>query len=86
MVASTGAPHPRAQFPVLDIPFSTDKNPSLALEVVGDHLALITMYDRAQIHGETPDHFYIYEWISGALKLVSSVVIFPLHDKLNRYL
>ncbi|KAG5641544.1 hypothetical protein DXG03_004803, partial [Asterophora parasitica] len=63
---STGEPHPLAQQPVLFIQQSGTARPSMGIEIVGDHLALvITWFSEPNVS----DQLYVFDWRTGALKL-----------------
>ncbi|KAF5369663.1 hypothetical protein D9615_010237 [Tricholomella constricta] len=67
---STGKPHPRARSPVLFVSESHWPRPSIGIEIVGSHLALVTTHFLNPL--QPRDRFYVFEWQTGALKMVRS--------------
>ncbi|KAF9459891.1 hypothetical protein BDZ94DRAFT_985969 [Collybia nuda] len=64
---SSGEPHPCAQYPEFPVTDSPGLLPEVSVEVVGDNLALVVTNRQ---HEDRPeDHFYIYEWKTGKLKM-----------------
>ncbi|KAG6840448.1 hypothetical protein C0991_006624 [Blastosporella zonata] len=64
---STGKPHPLAKTPVLFISETKASQPSILIEIVGDHLVLVMSQHGP---GFVPnDSLRVFEWKTGALKL-----------------
>jgi len=66
---STGKPHPLAKSPVIRVSESPWPFPSLGMEIVGNHLALILTHHT--IRSQPDDSFYIFDWKAGTLNMVS---------------
>ncbi|RDB20399.1 hypothetical protein Hypma_012541 [Hypsizygus marmoreus] len=65
---SSGQPHPLAHTPKIHVADSSwGPRPAIGIEIVGDHLALITNYFLNAMQPD--DDFYVYEWKTGTLKL-----------------
>lgn len=67
---SSGEPHPHACHAALFIMDSPWSQLEVAVEIVGDNLALVITYPSNE--DRPADHLYIYEWKTGAVKMVSA--------------
>lgn len=69
---STGEPHPSARHSRLFVANSEWARPAINMEISGDNLALIVTHF---LPNHLPqDRFYVYEWKTGVLKMVSPVI------------
>ncbi|KAG6844656.1 hypothetical protein H0H87_005107 [Tephrocybe sp. NHM501043] len=64
---STGKPHPLAKNPVLFISETRASQPSMLIEIVGDHLVLVMSQHTPHFH--FLDSLRVFEWKTGVLKL-----------------
>ncbi|KAF5376252.1 hypothetical protein D9615_008453 [Tricholomella constricta] len=64
---STGKPHPLARSPVLFVSKSRWPRPSIGIEIVGVHLALVITHFLNPL--QPCDQFYVFEWQTGTLKM-----------------
>ena len=68
---STGQHHVMTTQPVIHVAEVTvQEHCSVMLEIVGDHLALLLIYDYEDEIGSHNDTFYLYDWRSGTLEFV----------------
>ncbi|KAG6908210.1 hypothetical protein DXG01_005682 [Tephrocybe rancida] len=64
---STGKPHPLAKSPVLFVSESSLSQPSILLEIVGEHLVLVLA--QHTLEADAKDSLRVFEWKTGALKM-----------------
>lgn len=66
---SSGEPHPHACHPALFVMDSPWLQLEVAVEIIGDNLALVVTYPSNEYR--PTDHLFIYKWRTGTVKMVS---------------